>query len=72
MSEEKKIPIKYLGDGVYASFDGYQIGLSTGNHENPISVFLEPQVLSALIEYAKNIDKVFNVSHFFTKKGPRE
>lgn len=45
----------YLGDGLYVSFDGYQIRLraprSGGDHE----VFLEPPVLEAFLAYAKEI-----------------
>ena len=41
----------YLGDGVYASFDGYQIWLSVNHHENK-QVALEPKVMEALLEYA--------------------
>jgi len=42
----------YLGDGVYVNNDGYHIILTT---ENGVSItntiFLEPNVLSALNEY---------------------
>jgi hypothetical protein len=27
---------KYLGDGVYASFNGYQIWLAVNHHENKV------------------------------------
>jgi len=42
----------YLGDGVYADFDGYQIELKTleGN-----VIYLEPNVLDALDRYRKRI-----------------
>jgi hypothetical protein len=41
---------QYLGDGVYASFDGYQIKLETleGN-----VIYLEPPVMRALTEYVR-------------------
>lgn len=42
---------EYLGDGVYASFDGYQIWLAVNHHENKV-VALEPEVLLALVQYA--------------------
>lgn len=42
---------RYLGDGVYASFDGYQIWLAVNHHENKV-VALEPQVMAALFEHA--------------------
>ena len=41
----------YLGDGVYASFDGYQIWLAVNHHENKV-VALDPQVFERLCEYA--------------------
>jgi hypothetical protein len=44
----------YLGDGVYASFDGYHIWLAANHHENKV-VALEPAVLRALIDYAQRI-----------------
>ena len=37
----------YLGDAVYASFDGYQIWLRTGDGNNQ-RIALEPAVLCAL------------------------
>ena len=45
----------YIGDGVYASFDGYQIWLRAAGdcHENRIA--LEPAVYSSLRQYAKRI-----------------
>jgi hypothetical protein len=44
--------VKYLGDGVYASFDGYQLWLRVGSHDAPPVVALEPLVVSNLIEHA--------------------
>lgn len=41
----------YLGDGVYASFDGFQIWLSNGHHENRV-IAIEPSVMDALAQYA--------------------
>ena len=45
---------EYLGDGVYASTDGYDIRLTVedGLKEHDVIV-LEPAVFSALIAYAK-------------------
>jgi hypothetical protein len=42
----------YLGDGVYASFDGYQIWLAVNHHENKV-VALEPSVFARLCQYAE-------------------
>jgi hypothetical protein len=44
----------YLGDGVYASHDGYQIWLAVNHHEN-IVVALEPAVLARLLDYVKSL-----------------
>lgn len=47
----------YLGDAVYASFDGWQIHLRTGD-ANRQSIFLEPGVVDALIRYAKKVGMI--------------
>ena len=41
---------RYLGDGVYASHDGFQIWLAANNRANRV-IALEPEVMQALIEY---------------------
>jgi len=54
----------YIGDGVYISFDGYQIWLETERVRNLRSgsvevcwekIALEPEVFSKLLEYAKQV-----------------
>lgn len=45
---------RYLGDGVYASFDGYHINLAVNHHENH-AVALEPEVLDALFKYREDL-----------------
>ena len=51
---DAKRPANYLGDGVYAIFDGYGIWLHTNDHKNPTDrVYLEPKVLQSLIEFEK-------------------
>lgn len=42
----------YLGDGVYAVFDGYNIVLDL-RMQGPDKIALEPDVLDALFEFAK-------------------
>jgi hypothetical protein len=43
----------YLGDGVYADFDGYMIQLTSENGEAVLEeIYLEPQVFAALERYA--------------------
>ena len=46
---------KYLGDGVYASFDGYQIWLAANDRENKV-IALEPAVMESLVRYIKEIE----------------
>jgi hypothetical protein len=47
-------PDTYLGDAVYASFDGYQIWLRTADGQD-MRIALEPSVYFALRAYAKTI-----------------
>lgn len=42
---------EYLGDGVYASFDGYHVWLRTGSHDAPGGIALEPSVFASLKRY---------------------
>jgi hypothetical protein len=49
---------QYIGDSVYANFDGYHIILTTENGlpDDPSNrIAVEPAVLYALIEYARAI-----------------
>jgi len=54
MDEDEKYPSTYLGDGVYASFDGYSVWLAVNHHENNV-VALEPQVLAHLVQYIESL-----------------
>ena len=45
---------EYLGDAVYASFDGYQIWLRTGDG-NDNRIALEPPVINALFECVQKL-----------------
>lgn len=53
-NRKDKMKKVYLGDGVYANYDGYMVVLTT---ENGISatntIYLEPEVLAALDRYVK-------------------
>ncbi len=44
---------EYLGDGVYASFDGWAITLDLRAQDSTTRVVLEPDVIEHLITYAK-------------------
>ena len=46
----------YLGDAVYASFDGYQISLRTGDGNNQ-RIALEPEVYQALVRYVQALKR---------------
>lgn len=48
MSEETTI---YLGDAVCARFDGSGIELCLNDHRAPCAVYLEPEVMQALIDF---------------------
>jgi len=49
-----KRPASYIGDGVYAIFDGFGIWLHANDHQHPTDkVYLEPQVLRDLIAFDK-------------------
>lgn len=48
MSEQRET---YLGDGVFVSFDGFQIRLRTSNGKDTTNViFLDPEVQIGLVE----------------------
>jgi hypothetical protein len=47
----------YLGDGLYAHFDGYQIWLRAPRTDGDHEVALELQVFDALVAYREQIYK---------------
>ena len=49
---------RHLGDGVYASFDGYQINLAVNHHNNHV-VSLDPEVFGALLKFSDEIKEAF-------------
>ena len=52
MTEENS---RYIGDGVYAGFDGMGIWLHANSHDHPTDrIYLEPEVLAALKEFDKS------------------
>lgn len=54
---------QYLGDGVYASFDNFQIWLATSEANAP-AIALEPKVFSALLQYARQINQAAAQRYF--------
>lgn len=45
----------YLGDGVYASFDGFMIRLRAPRADGDHEVFMESQVLAAFERYVEKL-----------------
>ena len=46
----------YLGDGVYASFDGYHIVLDLRGQDDSTRILLEPKVIEALLKFRKSVN----------------
>jgi hypothetical protein len=48
----------YLGDGLYASFDGFMITLRAPREHEDHWVALEPKVFAALLEFVRGINRM--------------
>lgn len=58
----------YLGDSVYADFDGHDVVLTTENGMGPSNtIVLEPEVMTALKRWLLEVELMFAVY-----KAPRE
>lgn len=55
MSDTATIEDRYLGDGVYASYDGYHIILDLRGQDSFTRIALEPKVFDALCLYRRMI-----------------
>lgn len=44
---------RYLGDGVYASWDGWSVALDLRAQDSTTRILLEPEVMAALNEFVK-------------------
>lgn len=42
---------RHLGDGVYATFDGYGLELRVNSHRSPQVTYLEPSVVHAMSQF---------------------
>ncbi len=58
MKESTSCPPAYLGDGVYASFDGYYIWLRTEREGSWHEIALEPEVYANLKEFVTKLRKM--------------
>ena len=54
-----KLPDDYLGDGVYASHDGYHIILDLRGQDSTTRIGLEPKVIQALFRYSSRADQLY-------------
>lgn len=56
LTEQLKKESDYIGDGVYAHFDGYQIRLFSSNGIEILEqVFLDPGTLSSFYNYVERL-----------------
>ena len=53
--QSEQNPEAYLGDGVYASFDGWNIWLATRVQTPVHTICLEPEVIAALVKFMKSL-----------------
>lgn len=54
----KKMPAKYIGDGVYAIYDGFSVWLHANDLNNPSDrICLEPLVIKSLNNFFEDITK---------------
>ncbi len=51
----EEFPQMYLGDGVYANYDGYHVVLELKEQESAPKIFLDPDVIKAMGDYMKTI-----------------
>jgi hypothetical protein len=49
------MPDRYLGDGVYASYDGYHIVLDLRGQDSTTRIALEGEVFTSLIKYRTDL-----------------
>lgn len=57
----KQVDPTYLGDAIYASWDGELIAIHTGSHDSfPAKVFFERENLLNLIRYALKCELILS------------
>jgi hypothetical protein len=54
MNENETTQQAYIGDGVYASYDGYHVKIAVNHHLNHVVAF-EPMVMELLIGYYNRV-----------------
>ena len=54
------VPHSYLGDGLYAKYDGLGIWLMANDHKEPTDkVYLEPSVHQAFLRFIKDLRRQY-------------
>ena len=48
---------EYIGDGVYASWDGFGVILDLRMQDSTTRIYLEPEIFQRLVEYRDRITK---------------
>jgi len=51
---------EYLGDGLYASFDGFMFKLRAPRPDGDHAVFLEPNILESFNDYVRRTKEKIN------------
>jgi len=64
MSEENAKDESYLGDGLYAKFDGWQIILRAPRDGGDHWVGIDPHIFQAMLRFTDRINKKYKVEHF--------
>lgn len=60
---------EYMGDGVYAEFDGYSINIRVNDHRSPVVVVLEPQVFENLVNFYERCKSIAKEAKEDSQKG---
>lgn len=47
----------HLGDGVYATFDGYGVEIRVNTHLSPMVAYFEPSVVAALPRFLERMQQ---------------
>lgn len=66
---EQGEPAEYLGDAVYAVFRNGMIGLQLDDHRSEVLIWMESDVLDALIRFNKSARSVPPPYHSKTDRG---
>ncbi len=70
MEDVQNIEDRYLGDGVYASCDGYSIVLDLRAQDSFTRIVLEPPVIEALIKYRN--DAIEHYTDYYKKQEKKK